>query len=292
MFKITNKQILALDVKRLDILAPAIVQKIQTGQFVSVCPQEADERIPLTVIEADKERGIISLIVQEVGYTTTKLGALPINASVFSILGPLGRPATIEHNGTVVCIAVGIGTAQLLPICRGLRKAGNKVIGIIGAKTKKMLMLEAQMRLACQKIFITTNDGSYERKGLATDVLKEFIARQEAGLIYAIGSVDMMQTVRMLTHPKKIKTLVYVNPTMVDCMGMCGSCRIRVGGKVILACLEGPEFDGHEVDFDFLQIRMNAFKESGEWFSRKWQHKIETKESETSRKFLWDLLKK
>ncbi len=259
MFKIINKQILAPDVKRVDILAPSIAQRIQTGQFVSVCPQEADERIPLSVIEADKEKGIISLIFQEVGYTTTKLGALLINESIFSILGPLGRPATIENKGTVVCIATGIGTAQLLPICRALKKAGNKVIGMIGAKTKRMIMLEAQMRLSCQKIFITTNDGSYERKGLATDVLKEFIDRQEVGLVYAIGSADMMQAVCLLTRPKNIKTFVCVNPIMVDCMGMCGSCRVKVGGRVVLACLDGPEFDGHKVDFDFLNIRMNAF---------------------------------
>ncbi len=259
MFKIINKQVLAPDVKRVDVLAPAVAMRIQAGQFVSVCPQEGDERIPLTVIEADKDKGTISLIFQEVGVTTKKLGTLPINESIFSILGPLGRPATIENKGTVICVATGIGTAQILPIARALRKAGNKVIGIIGAKTKKMLMLEAQMRLACQKLFIATNDGSYERRGLATDVLKEFIERQEIGLIYAIGSVEMTEAVCALTQKKRIKTLVCLNPVMVDCMGMCGSCRVKIGEKIILACLEGPEFDGHQVDFDFLQTRMNAF---------------------------------
>lgn len=257
--KIVNKQILTQDVKRIDILAPAIAARIQTGQFVSVCPQEADERIPLTVIEADKDKGTISLIFQEAGFTTKRLAALPINESIFSILGPLGRPATIQNHGTVICVATGIGTAQILPIARALRKAGNKVIGIIGAKTKKMLMLEAQMRLACQKLFIATNDGSCERRGLATDILREFIDRQEIGLVYAIGSADMMEAVCALTQRKGIKTLVCLNPVMVDCMGMCGSCRVKIGERIVLACLEGPEFDGHSVDFDFLKTRMNAF---------------------------------
>jgi len=298
-FKILNKQILSENVKRLDISAPHIAKKIQPGQFVSVCPEEGDERIPLAVIDTDQNKGTISLIFQEVGYTTHKLGKLAINDSIFSILGPLGVPAKIKKGKTVICIATGVGAAQILPICRAFKKKGNKVIGIIGAKTKRSLMLEAQMRLACNKIFITTNDGSYERRGLATDTLKEIIDKynfeEEAAqplLVYAIGSVDMMQEVCIITKEKKIPTRVHLNPIMVDCMGMCGSCRVKVGGKMILACIDGPEFNGHQVDFNNFNIRMKAFEEAGECLSQTLPSSRKRNESKTFKKFLSDILKK
>ncbi|MBF0478816.1 MAG: sulfide/dihydroorotate dehydrogenase-like FAD/NAD-binding protein [Candidatus Omnitrophica bacterium] len=264
MFEIVNKQILAEDVKRVDIYAPHIAKNALPGQFVSICPEEGDERVPLTVIETAEGRGTISLIFQEKGETTGKLGSLPIHESVFSILGPLGQPAKIEKVGLVVCIATGVGTAQMLPIARAYRKAGNKVIGIIGAKTKKELMLEAQMRIVSHKIFITTNDGSYERRGVVTDILKEIIAKEKVGLVYAIGAIEMMQEAVSITKQKNIAAKVQLNPVMVDCMGMCGACRVKIAGDLILACTDGPEFDGHQVDFEDFKVRMNAFKESGQ----------------------------
>ncbi|MBF0483537.1 MAG: sulfide/dihydroorotate dehydrogenase-like FAD/NAD-binding protein [Candidatus Omnitrophica bacterium] len=286
MFEILNKQILAEDVKRVDIYAPQIARKVRPGQFVSICPEEGDERIPLTVVETDEGRSTIALIFQEKGDTTGKLGSLPIHESVFSILGPLGQPAKIEKCGLVVCIATGVGSAQMLPIARAYRKEGNKIIGIIGAKTKLELMLEAQMRIVSNKIFITTNDGSYERRGVVTDVLKEIIAKEKVGLIYAIGAIDMMQEVVAIAKQKNIPAKVQLNPVMVDCMGMCGACRVKIAGELILACTDGPEFDGHKVDFEDFKVRMNALKESDKCRSHKLQHNKPTEGSTILTKFL------
>ncbi|MBN1869694.1 MAG: sulfide/dihydroorotate dehydrogenase-like FAD/NAD-binding protein [Candidatus Omnitrophica bacterium] len=285
-FKIINKQILAEGVKRIDIVAPNIARKVLPGQFVSVCPEEDDEHIPLAVTSSDPQKGYISLIFPELGQTTRKLGALHINESIFSILGPLGRPARIEKKGVVVCIATGIGIAQILPICRAFKNNGSKVIGIIGAKTKKALMLEPQMRLACHKIIIATDDGSFEQRGLATEIFEKFLGQNKVDLVYAIGAVDMMRRVCSLTAQKRIETLVRVNPVMVDCMGMCGSCRVKIDGEMVLACVKGPEFDGHKVDFDDLDIRMNAYEESEEWRNRQSTYKPKRDESKILAKFL------
>jgi ferredoxin--NADP+ reductase len=290
-FRITNKQILAEGVKRIDIAAPDIARKILPGQFVSVCPEADDEHIPLAVTSSDPDRGYISLIFPELGHTTRKLGALPINETIFSILGPLGRPARIEKKGVVVCIATGIGIAQILPICRAFKDKGNKVIGIIGAKTKRALMLDPQMRLACNKVLIATDDGSYERRGLATDLFEKFLDQNKVDLVYAIGAVDMMRRVCSMTEEKRIKTLVRLNPVMVDCMGMCGSCRVKVDGEMVLACVKGPEFDGHKVDFKDLDIRMNAYEESEEWRNQQSKHKTAKDEPKTLARFLSGFLK-
>ena len=290
-FKIINKQILAEYVKRIDILAPNIARKIQPGQFVSVCPEEDDEHIPLTVTNYNPNKGIISLTFPELGYTTRKLGALRINESFFSILGPLGCRARIEKEGVVICIATGIGIAQILPICRAYKDKGNKVVGMIGAKTKRALMLEPQMRITCDKMLIATEDGSYERRGLATDILQEFFDQNKADCVYAIGSSDMMRRVCLMTKERAIKTLVKLNPVMTDCMGMCGSCRVKIGGKTVLACIEGPEFDGHKVDFDDLNIRMNAYEESEEWDNQQLKHNLERSESKILTRFLSGILK-
>jgi ferredoxin--NADP+ reductase len=286
MFKVLNKQILANDVKRMDVHAPLIARKISSGQFVGVCPEEGDERIPLYVIESDSQKGTITLIFHEIGPTTRKLGEIAINDNLFSILGPLGVPSKIEKVGTVLCIATGVGSAQMLSICRSLKKAGNKIIGIIGAKTKKSLMLEAQMRLVCNKIFITTNDGSYERRGQATDLVQKILKEESVNLVYAVGSAEMMQTVCQMTKEKNIPTRVHLTPVMVDCMGMCGSCRVKVGGKTLLSCVEGPEFDGQSVDFEHYKIRLEALKENVEWRSQKFQFNPQKDESAILTKFL------
>ena len=290
-FKIINKQILANNVKRLDILAPNIAKKVQPGQFVSVCPEEDDERIPLTVVESDAQRGTIALIFQEKGQTTNKLASIAINEFIFSVLGPLGVPAKISNAGTVVCVATGIGTAQILPIIRAFRKAGSKVISIIGASSKRELLLEAQIRLNCQQIIVATDDGSYQRKGMATDLLKETLAKQNVNLVYAIGSIEMMRQISTMTQEKNIRFLVQLNPMMVDCMGMCGSCRVKVAGKVVLACTEGPEFDGHEVDFKDYEIRVNAFKENPQWHNQKSQPNPARNESRIFKRLVSGLLK-
>ncbi|MBP9853437.1 MAG: sulfide/dihydroorotate dehydrogenase-like FAD/NAD-binding protein [Candidatus Omnitrophica bacterium] len=291
MFKIINKQILSKQIKRLDVLAPNIAQKILPGQYISLRADQSDESIPLAVVDHDKVRGTITLIIREVGPTTNKLGAMAIKDEIFSILGPLGVPSNIEKKGVVVCVATGIGTAQILPICRGLKEAGNRVIGIIGAKTKTSVLLESQMRLACNKLLIATEDGSYERKGLAADILKLLIENDKINQVHAIGSVDMMLAICQMTKVKKIKTFVHLNPVMTDCMGMCGSCRVKVGGKLVLACIEGPEFDGHKVDFDDYKIRLNAYKEQV-WDNQKKLSNQNKSEPRTLMRFLSDILRK
>ncbi len=291
MFEIVNRQILSEGIKRIDVQAKDIARKAKPGQFVAVCPEEGDEKIPLTIVDTDTSRGTISFIFHEKGQTTGKLGSLPINESIYSIVGPLGSPARIEKKGNVICIATGVGIAQILPIARAYSKEGSKVIGIIGAKSKRKLMLESQMRICCNKIFVATEDGSYERKGLATDIFKKIINEQEVNLVYAIGSVEMMEAVCSVTKEKKIKTFVQLNPVMVDCMGMCGSCRVKVGGEMKHACIEGPEFDGHKVDFKEFKMRTQALEELDECHSHKLQPNPQKKESGPLAKYLWGFLK-
>jgi ferredoxin--NADP+ reductase len=292
MFEIVHKQILADDIKRIDIMAPEIAAKAKPGQFVGISPEEGDERIPLTVVDTDANRGTITLIVREVGATTGKLGSLPINESVFSLIGPLGIEAKIEKVGTVVCIAAGIGVAQILPISKSLRDKGNKVIGIIGAKTKKKIVLEPQMRKCCSKIFVTTEDGSFERRGKVTDVFQRVLIDNQVDLVYAIGRPEMMKAVCDITRVRKIPTRVQLSPFMVDCLGMCGACRVRIGDKMMRACVDGPEFDGHLVDFDDYKKRQQFFEENGGCHSHKSQSSRKQSGSGILTKFLSDILGK
>ena len=255
---ITNKQLLAQDVKRLDIQAESIASKIRPGQFVIIVPQEKSEWIPMSVAESDPHKGTISIIFKEIGDATRELGNIPINDSLYSVMGPFGQPATIEKRGTVICVATGVGIAQILPICRALKKAGNKVIGVIGAKTKKDLILETQMRLTCYKLQITTEQGYYMRRGKATDAVQEIINKEKISLVYATGSVEMMKVVCDMTKKKHIKTLVQVNTNIQCGAGICGACRAKVNEQVVFSCIDGPEFDGHSVDFDYLKTRKKA----------------------------------
>ncbi len=260
MFKILNKQILSKDVKRLDIKAPLIAARIAPGQFVMIITSEGGEWIPMPVAEAEALRGQITIIVQENSAATRELGNLTIGEEIFSILGPLGQPAAIVKTGVVVCLATGVGTARILPICKALKKAGNKVIGIIGAKTKAGLTLEPQMRISCSRLLITTEDGSYERRGLASEMLKDILAAEVVRKVYAVGSVEMMQAVCRLTKEKAIHTLVQLQPVISCGMGFCGSCRVRVEGQVVLACMEGPLFDGHSINFEHYKTRLAAYQ--------------------------------
>ncbi|MDP2653928.1 MAG: sulfide/dihydroorotate dehydrogenase-like FAD/NAD-binding protein [Candidatus Omnitrophota bacterium] len=255
MFKIVNKQMLGSDVKRLDILAETIAVKAQPGQYVMVIPQEGGEWLPQTIVEADPRRKTISLIFPEAGPAAKQLGAMAINQNIYSIIGPLGRPSTVEKAGLVICVSSGAATAQILPVCRSLTKAGNKVIGVIGAKTRRALVLEAQMRLSCHKLYIATNDGSYERRGRATDIVRQLLDQEKIRLVYAVGSPEMMKAVCELTRSRRIKTLVQLSPAMPCGLGLCGACRVRVAGDVVLACEKGLEFNGHQVDFSYLAVR-------------------------------------
>ena len=266
MFRILHKEELAKEVTQIIVEAPEVAKKAQAGQFVSVVIDEQGERIPLTIANWDKSRGTITLVFQKVGFTTKKLGALNAGDCIQHILGPLGHPAEAKKIGTVICIGGGVGIAEVYPVSRAFKEAGNRVLGIIGARSKELLILEDRMREVSDELFITTDDGSYGRKGFVTDALKGLFEVIEKSthtkypeLAYCIGPVVMMKAVSELTFGYKIKTIVSLNPIMVDATGMCGSCRCTVGGKTVFGCVDGPDFDGHQVDFDELGKRLKLF---------------------------------
>ncbi len=245
-----------------EIEAPDIARKAKPGQFVIIRPNEKGERIPLTISKANPEAGTIRIIFQVVGKTTAYLSTFKEGDSILDVIGPLGKPTDIEKVGTVVCVGGGTGIAVLYPITKALKDAGNHVISIIGARSKNILILEDDMREASHELHITTDDGSYGRKGFVSDVLKELLdTRDDIKMVVAIGPVIMMKVICNITKEYGVKTLVSLNPIMVDGTGMCGACRVTVGGKVRFACVDGPEFDGHQVDFDELMKRLSMYRE-------------------------------
>ena len=257
MFEIIEKKQLSHTVAMFRIKAPMIAKKRKAGQFIIIRLNEHGERIPLTIMDSNSTEGTISIISQEVGKTTSLLGSLGKGDSIMDVVGPLGRPTHIENFGTAVCVGGGIGTAPVYPIAKALKAAGNKVISIIGARTKELLILEDEMRKTSDELIVTTDDGSYGHHGFVTQILQKLIDEQtKIGLVVGIGPVPMMRAVCNVTRPYKIHTVVSLNPIMVDGTGMCGSCRVTIGGKNQFVCVDGPEFDGHEVDFDEL-IRRN-----------------------------------
>jgi ferredoxin/flavodoxin---NADP+ reductase len=268
MFKIIEKVELAKEITKITIEAPLVAQKAQAGQFIALIVDEGGERIPLTLADWDKNKDSITLIFQKVGFSTKKLGALKVGESVAHILGPLGHPTQTQNYSSVVCIGGGVGIAEVYPVSAAFKNAGARVIGIIGARSKDLIILEQELSKTCDELFVITDDGSYNKKGLVTDVLKELLTVMEKSthtkypdLVYAIGPVPMMRAVAQLTKEYQIKTVVSINPIMVDATGMCGSCRCTVEGKTKFGCVDGPDFDGHQIDFDELQSRLNLFKE-------------------------------
>lgn len=260
MYKIVAMQTLAPQTKLASVHAPEIAKKAQVGQFVILRVDEKGERIPLTLADWDPENGTITLIFQEVGVSTKKFGSLDVNDELKDVVGPLGQPSDIKDYGTVVIVGGGVGIAPCLPIVKAFRKTGNKVISIIGARNEKLLILEEEMRHICDEVYITTDDGSKGYKGFGCDMLRILIEKgYSIDVVYAIGPTVMMKAVAEVTRPYKIKTIVSLNPIMLDGMGMCGVCRVSVGGKVKFACFDGPEFDGHLVDFNELIKRQRAF---------------------------------
>jgi ferredoxin--NADP+ reductase len=263
MFRIINKEELSSDITKIIVEAPVIAQNTKAGQFVALVIDAEGERIPLTIADWDTEKGAITLIFQKIGYTTKKLGRLNPGDSIQHILGPLGHPTEVKKFGTVICIGGGVGIAEVYPVSRAFKEGGNRVIGIIGSRSKELIILEKEMRQVCAELFITTDNGSYGEKGLVTDVLKKLFAQKnetgKCNLVYAIGPVKMMKGVCELTRDYQIKTIVSLNPIMVDATGMCGSCRCTVAGKTVFGCVDGPDFDAHQVDFDELEKRVNFF---------------------------------
>ena len=242
-----------------EIEAPLIARKARPGQFVILKANETGERVPLTMADTDPEKGTITVIYQVVGKSTRVFKNLQVGDSFQDVIGPLGKATHLEKLGTVVCVGGGTGVAVMHPITRGLKEIGNHVIGIIGARTKDLLILEDKMRAASHELKICTDDGSYGHHGFVTDVLKEILESREVQLVVAIGPVPMMKFVSKLTKEFGVTTLVSLNPIMVDGTGMCGGCRVTVGGKTKFACVDGPEFDGHQVDFDELMLRLQAY---------------------------------
>ena len=272
VFPILEARFLAPDVKLFRIATPRIAKKRQPGQFVILRVHDKGERIPLTIADSDAERGDITIVVQGIGKTTRLLNEMEAGQSILDVVGPLGRPSDIRLFGTAIVIGGGVGAAIAYPTAVAFKRAGNEVISILGARTRNLLVLESELRATSDAIIVTTDDGSAGRHGLVIDPLRE---RIEAGLpthfVLAIGPVPMMRAVAEATRPHAIPTVVSLNPIMVDGTGMCGGCRVSVGGKSLFACVDGPEFDAHLVDFDVLAKRNTMYRDA-EALSAKLHH--------------------
>ena len=261
MFPIVDARVLGPGVKQFEIEAPRIARKQRAGQFVIVRLHEQGERIPLTIKGSDPGRGTITLVVQAVGKTTTMLNAMGTGDAILDVVGPLGKPSEVAFFGNVVVIGGGVGTAIALPTAFAMRDATNHVIAILGARTKDLLILEDEVRAASDELFVMTDDGSYGEQGLVTDKLRALIADRAVDLVLAIGPVPMMRAVADVTRERKIRTVVSLNSIMVDGTGMCGGCRVIVDGKSAFACVDGPEFDAHGVDFQVLAQRNSMYRD-------------------------------
>lgn len=261
MFEILRKQEMAKGtIIRFDIKAPEIAKKVKPGEFVIIRVNETGERIPLTVADKDAMNGYITIIFQVVGKTTALMRSLNEGDMLKDVAGPLGKPAEIENLGTVVMIGGGTGIAILHHIAKAFKEAGNYVIGIIGARTKDMLILEDEMDMICDELVVTTDDGSLGLRGFVTQPLKKYLdERHDIQLCYAIGPIIMMKNVCRLTKEYDLKTMVSLNPVMIDGTGMCGGCRVHVKGETKFCCVDGPDFNGHEVDFDELEKRNSSY---------------------------------
>jgi len=261
MNKIVNKEYYSANVVMLEVEAPLIARARKAGHFVIVRLGEKAERIPLTIAGADTEKGTITLVIQAVGASTKKLCDLEVGDVITDVAGPLGKATHIEKVGTVVCSGGGVGVAPLLPIVEAFHKAGNRVIVVLAARTKDLIILEDKMRANSDEVIIMTDDGSYGTKGLITSGIEQVIHREKVDLCITIGPTIMMKYVALLTKKYEIPTIASLNTIMVDGTGMCGACRITVGGKTQCACVDGPEFDAHQVDFDEILMRLNSYKD-------------------------------
>jgi ferredoxin--NADP+ reductase len=278
VYKILDKVVLSEVNKILVVEAPEVAHKAQAGQFVIVRMDEEGERIPLTIADYDRGQGTVTLVFQEVGKSTMKLGTLEVGDSVANFVGPLGHASEVEDFGAVVCIGGGVGIAPVYPIARALQEAGNTVLGIIGARNEELLFWEDKMRAVCDDLIVCTDDGSYGRKALVTMPLKEILeSREDVTHVWAIGPAIMMKFCARTTESFGTPTIVSLNSIMVDGTGMCGACRVEVGGETKFVCVDGPEFDGHLVDWDLLMARQRIYlSEEGrakeEWLATEHKH--------------------
>ena len=260
MYRIVDKSYFSPNVLRLEIEAPLIAKARKAGHFVIVRVDERGERIPLTIAGADVQRGTITLVVQKMGVSSTKLCNLNVGDEVTDVVGPLGKATHIERFGTVVCACGGVGTAPMLPIAEALKQAGNRVITVLAARTKDVGILEEQMRQFSDEVVVMTDDGSYGQKGLVTAGVESVIQREKVDFCVTIGPAIMMKFVSLLTKKYEVPTIASLNTIMVDGTGMCGACRVTVGGQTKFVCVDGPEFDAHQVDFDEMMMRLGAYR--------------------------------
>jgi NAD(P)H-flavin reductase len=261
MNKIIKKEILSENVVKLEVEAPLIAKSRKAGHFVIVKVGQYGERIPLTIAAANTQTGTITLVIQTVGKSSKKLCALNEGEYITDLVGPLGKATHIENFGTVICACGGVGTAPMLPIAEAMKKAGNKVITVQAARTKELIILENEIKQFSDEVIIMTDDGSYGQKGLVTSGVEQVIDREKVDICVTIGPAIMMKFVSLLTKKYNVPTVASLNTIMVDGTGMCGACRVTVGGKTKFVCVDGPEFDAHQVDFDEMLMRLNAYKE-------------------------------
>jgi ferredoxin--NADP+ reductase len=259
MHRIVARTQLSPNVTRLDVEAPRIAQIRLPGQFVIVRRAERAERIPLTIADTDPVAGTISLVIQAVGKSTRELVALNVGDEIRDISGPLGMPTEVIEKGRALCVGGGVGTAVVHPIAQGLHRHGVSVVSVIGGRSKEWVIFEEELK-RLGEVVVCTDDGSYGRKGFVTDAAKELLTAGGIDIVYAVGPVPMMRAVANLTRPFGVHTVVSLNPVMVDGTGMCGGCRVEVGGETKFACVDGPEFDGHKVDFDLLADRLSTYR--------------------------------
>ena len=262
MYKILEARGVGLNIKQFVIEAPRIARKHRPGQFVILRIHDKGERIPLTIKSSDPKAGTVTIVVQAIGKTTSLLNCLETGNSILDIVGPLGKPSEIENYGTAVILAGSVGTAMALPTAYALKQAGNHVVFIEGSRNKEMVVFEDEVRSSSSEAYVMTDDGSYGEQGLVTKKFNELIAAgRKIDFVLAVGPVPMMRAVVNLTRPLKVRTIVSLNPVMVDGTGMCGGCRVAVGNETKFACVDGPEFDGHLVDFELLMDRLTTYRE-------------------------------
>ncbi len=272
MYKILLKQDLVPNIHLFKVAAPAVAKKAQPGQFVVIRIDEKGERIPLTIADWDEGEGSVTIVFMEVGTTTHKLALLQTGDFITDFIGPLGLPTHIDEFGTVVCVAGGFAVATIMPIARAMRAIGNRVISIMGARNKSLIFWEGELRRVSDQLIVTTDDGSYARKGLVTEPLKELLeGNGKVDRVIAIGPSIMMKFCSKTTEPFGVKTIVSLNPIMVDGTGMCGCCRVSVGGETKFACVDGPDFDGHQVDWDLLFARQRIYLDEEKRSFEQWQ---------------------
>lgn len=258
---IVRKEKLSPTLTLFEIKAPLIARAAQPGQFVMIWASEYSERIPLTISDWDSTKGTITVIFQEVGRSTKELGKLEVGDVINSVAGPLGKPTEVKRYGTSVVVGGGVGTAIAYPVAKALKEAGNELIAIVGAREKSLIILEDAMRRLADELIITTDDGSYGRKGLVTEPLKELLVSRNIDIVFAAGPLPMMKAVADVTKPHGVKTIASLDPIMIDGTGMCGGCRVTIGGKTMFTCVDGPDFDAHLVDWEELRMRKAFYSE-------------------------------